>query len=259
MKQVPLGLWLFAVGLCLSWANSAIHIALSDRPMYIRSIRIFQNLTQINRILTLLVLSAGYLALVAAFLVGWHRHLVAVVILVVLATIRRFEIAQWPGDIVVRLGKYVPAAACLLAWLVSSNVLVQLGQDRVRAEALGWDAACGVMAGAHVLAGIAKVRESGWVWLLPKYQSLLVAERAYVGPRVLRGLRWSIASSKSASLVVGITGFTVELLAGLFVVPDLRPFLLAVILLLYTGFVVLLGYLELEWMLVLTAITLLAR
>lgn len=259
MSRVPLGFWLFAVALCLSWANSAIHVALSDRPMYIRSIRIFQNLTQIKRIVCLLVLSLGYLALVGLFLVGWHRPWIALVILGVLLSIRRFEIAQWPGDIVVRLGKYVPAAACLLAWLVSSSVLAWLGHERVRAEALGWDAACGVMAGAHVLAGIAKVRESGWVWLLPKYQSLLVAERAYVGPRILRGLRWSIASSKTASLVVGATGFSVELLAGLFVVPELRPFLLGVILLLYTGFLVLLGYFEIEWMLVLTAITLLAR
>jgi ABC-type amino acid transport system permease subunit len=253
-----IGRWLFVFGLFLSWANSAVHVALSDRPLYIRSARVFQGGARTGRVMALSIATLPVLGLCVAFLRGLHLEWVALAILVLLATIRRFEILQWPGDIVVRLGKYVPAAACLLAWLVSQPILKHFGFSSAEANHLGWNAACGVMAGAYVLAAIAKLRETGWKWMKPRYQALLVAERAYLGPALLRRMRSAIAHSRRASAVVGATGFFVELFAILFVVPLIRPYLLGVVLVLNFGFLTLLGYFELEWMVVLVAITLLA-
>jgi hypothetical protein len=250
--------WLFAFGLFLSWANSALHVALSDRPLYIRTLRVFRGKAPAPKVIALALATVGYLALIGLFLSGQHREWVALAILVVLAAIRRFEIAQWPGDIVVRLGKYVPAAACLAAWLVTRVVCSFARVPDETADTLGWSSACGVLAGVHVLAVIAKVRESGWGWMHSRYQALLVAERAFTGPRVLRGLRSAVAQSKRVSALVGAYGFFAEAGSVLFVVPAARPFVLGAVLLLHLGFLTLLGYFELEWVVVMSSVVLLA-
>ncbi len=252
------GRWLFAVALFLSWANSATHVALSDRPLYIRTMRVFQGGAPVGKVATLLVATSAMVALIIAFVIGSHPEWSALGIVVSLALIRRFEIRQWPGDIVVRLGKYVPSAACLLAWLVSQPVLRAFGFDTDSTRRLGWNSACGVMAGAYVLAAIAKLRESGWVWVKPRYQALLIAERAYVGLPIFRGIRSRAARSRSTSAVIGFAGFVSEFLAIAFVVPVARPYVVALVVLLHAGFVILLGYFEPEWVIVIIAVTMLA-
>jgi hypothetical protein len=247
---------LFALGLLLSWANSALHIALADRPIYAGSIRMFRGSVGRTRLALVLGASVAYVALVVSFVAGTHPRASAAAIVAALAVIRRFEIAQWHDDIVVRLGKYVPAAACLLAWLSTDIALEALGTPE--AERLAWNAACGVLAGAHVLAGIAKVRESGPSWMQAHHQALLIAERAFAGPAWMRSLRLAVARSPRASHVVGIVGLVAEFAAILLVVPAARPFVVTAMLVLYLGFMLLLGYFEIEWMAVILAVALLA-
>jgi hypothetical protein len=247
---------LFALGLLLSWANSAIHVALYDRPIYALSPRMFRGRVGGMRLVPVLGASVGFVGLVGLFFAGIHREITAVAVLAALVGIRRFEIAQWKGDVVVRLGKYVPAGACLLSWLVADLVLRALAVEAP--ERLAWNASCGMLAGAHVLAGIAKVRESGWAWMHGRYQALLIAERGFAGPRWLRALRLAVARSMRASWLVGVVGMLAEFGAFLFVVPAARPFVLAAMMILYLGFMVLLGYFEFEWIVVIVAVTLLA-
>ncbi|MFZ5482337.1 MAG: hypothetical protein ACOZNI_36585 [Myxococcota bacterium] len=252
------GLWLLGAGLLLSWANSALHVLLSDRPFYLLSARLFDGRVRAARAAVLAVLSLGYGGLVVAFVRAGASERLAVAILACLVAIRQWEIAQWQGDLVVRLGKYVPTAACLAGWLVAQPILRASGVGEGEAWRLGWDAACGVMAGVYVLAGIAKLRESGPEWAKARHQALLVAERAYFGPRPLRALRLAVARSRASSAVVGAVGLGLELGAVAFLVPSLRPGLAGAIVAMHLGFFVLLGYVELEWTVVLLAITLLA-
>lgn len=252
------GRWFFAVGIMLSWINSATHVALPDRPLYMRSRRIFKGRATLAKTLLLGAGTLSMLTLVGFFLTRRFPEATAFGIIALMIVIRRFEIRQWPGDIVVRLGKYVPAGAALTAWLVTQPISRAFGVSAERAHGLGWHASCGVLAGAYVLAAIAKLRESGWVWMHPRYQALLIAERAYYGPPALRGLRSWIASGKRSSTVVGVVGLFGEIVAIAFVVPALRVPILAFVLLLNFGFWVLLGYLELEWMVVFVGITLLS-
>jgi hypothetical protein len=190
---------LFSLGLLLSWANSAIHVAFSDRPIYMLSARMFRGRVRGLRLLPVLAASVVFVTLTALFLVDIQREIVAAALLGGLLAVRRFEIAQWKGDVVVRLGKYVPAGGSLLAWLVANLVLRLCHVEQ--AERLAWNAATGVLAGAHVLAGIAKVRESGWSWMHARYQALLVAEPASRWRARCARARWSgswVCSANSA-------------------------------------------------------------
>jgi hypothetical protein len=252
------GRLLFCFALVLSWANSAMHVALADRPLYAMSGRVREEPAIPNRLPAILVASAAFVGLVITFYLGIHVEWIAALILLSLIAIRRFEIRQWPGDIVVRLGKYVPAGACLLAWLIAAIVLTALGFPTARAHELGWQASAGVLAGAYVLAAIAKLRETGLDWMNPGYQALLVAERAFSGPPAIRSLRAAIARSRLACQIVGSVGFFAEFLAAGFIFPPARPVVLAAVIALHLGFIVLLGYFEPEWVAVMIAVFLLA-
>jgi hypothetical protein len=252
------GRWLFGLALVLSWANSALHVALPDRSMYAPNRRTFRGLPALGRVLPLVLASLVYVALVVAFLRGVAEEAAALLILAALASIRRVEIGRWPGDLVVRLGKYAPSAACLLAWLVGKLALGALGWSQASARVLAWNASCGVMAAAYFLAGIAKYREAGIGWMNPQHQALLVAERAFAGPAVLRRMRLFIVRSRVMSRSMGIAGFVGEFAAAAFVFPAARPAVLALIFSLHLGFVLLLGYFEPEWLAVMLAVTLLA-
>lgn len=257
--MTTLGTWLFALGLVVAWANSAVHVALSDRPLYMMSRRMFEGRVRASRLVAVGVPTIFFLVLVACFVAGVWPEVVALALLLSLFGIRRWEIAQWEGDVVVRLGKYAPAAACLLGWLVTQPVVRALGFSIEEGRRLGWDAACGVLGGAYALAAVSKLRESGIVWAEARYQALLVAERGFSGPAWVRSLRLAVARSPSASRFVGLTGLWVEVLALAFVVPDARVVVLAAVIAVHVGFVVLLGYFEPEWILVMTASAVLAR
>lgn len=256
--SATIGIVLFGISLMLSWINSSFHVALPDRPLYSPSPRIFQGAAPKGRVLPVALAALPFTALTVLFVLDIARVWVGIALFVAMLAIRRAEIVQWKGDIVVRLGKYVPTAACLLAWLVAQPALLFAGYAEEEARVLGWDAACGVMAGAYVLAGIAKLRESGVQWAESKYQALLVAERAFAGPAIVRSTRLAVARSRFASRIVGIAGLATEFLAIGLVVPVLRPIVVALVLVLHAGFVVLLGYAEYEWVVVIVSIVLMA-
>lgn len=258
MSVRDVGYALFSIALVLSWANSAAHVLLSDRPLYMHSRRVFEGGVRGRRAAALAAPTLGFLALVWLFFARIQPELVAMLLLGAMAVIRRLEVMQWEGDVVVRLGKYVPAAACLLAWLMADAALFALGYDADVARPTAWNAACGVMAGAYVLAGIAKLRESGPEWVHPRYQSLLIAERGYSGPTWVRRFRVAIARSRTASWIVGISGLAIEFAAIILVVPELRWITVGAVLAVHLGFTVLLGYFEPEWIVVIVAVVALA-
>lgn len=252
-----LGIWLYFVALLLSWANSAMHVAVPERPIYAGSPVVLEGAPPKSRALPLGAATLLFVALALSFTLGYWMEWVGLGLFVMMSIIRRFEIAQWEGDIVVRLGKYVPTAACMLGWLVTQLVLGAMGYEEAERHQLGWDAACGMLAGAYVLAGIAKVRQSGWVWTHPKYQALLLAERGFIGPPWVRKVRLAAARSRPVASVIGISGFLIEFVAAAYVIPAARPVVLAAVILLHLGFMLLLGYFEFEWVVVMTATTLL--
>jgi len=248
---------LFAIGLAISWLNSSLHIALAERPVYAGSPRMFRGPVSRGRLVSVLAAGSAFFALLLLFVLRIQPELVAAGILLALISIRRVEIAQWHDDIVVRLGKYAPAGACLAGWLAADVALQLWGKPAAEARLLGWNASCGVMAGAYVLAGLVKLRKSGLGWVRADRQALLVAERAFAGPRWLRSLRLAVVRSKTASLGAGIFGLGVELGAIGLVYPPARLPVAAAVLALHGGFMLLLGYFEIEWLAVLMAIVLL--
>ncbi len=248
-----------SLALLLSWANSAMHIAWSDRPVYAMRLEMFGPPTRRRRVVLLVVATLPFLALVYCFASGVWPRLAALGVIAFLMIIRRIEIADWPDDIVVRLGKYVPAGAALSAWLVASQIARQLGEPPARADVLGWHAACGVIGGAYVLSAIAKLRLTGWDWMRSHHHALLIAERAYTGPRFIRSARHVVARSSAVGLVVGVFGLMMEIGAIGFVFPSVRVYAAAGILTMQAGIWVLLGYFEPEWYLVVGALLLLAN
>src|SRR5262245_38936914 len=117
------GHWLFALALLLSWANSAYHVTFSDRPVYAMSRRVLEGHVAGARLAVVGVASMGFVLLVAFFVASVWVEAISVSLFLAMAMVRRWEIAQWRSDIVVRLGKYVPTAACFLGWLVAQPIL----------------------------------------------------------------------------------------------------------------------------------------
>jgi hypothetical protein len=250
------GEWLFVAALGASWANSTLHVAFADTPLYALAARELRRLPPMRKIIGLL----GATALFVAALWMWHdspwRRAGAVVVLVCLIAIRAWETRQWHGNTVVRLGKYVPAAACLLGWLGASTVTSLLGWSDAEAEAAGWEGAAGVFASLYVLAGLSKLKLTGLSWMRPAHQALLIAERAFTGPAFVRRLRRAASRSRFVCGTIGVYGLVSELLAGLYVFPVLRMPLTVGFAALHVGIVLLLGYIEPEWWLVMVAVTL---
>ncbi len=88
---------------------------------------------------------------------------------------------------------------------------------------------------------------------------LLIAERAFWGPRIVRGLRLAVARSRAWSTAAGVFGLGVELAALALVVPEARVPAAAGVIALHLGFMTLLGYFEIEWLVVLVALLFLGR
>ena len=247
---------LFGAALMASWTNSAVHVAAGDRPIYAESTRGVRPSVGWGRLGILAALTLGFFCLVYAFVTaGALRWAPGVGALVALGVVRRFEIAAWPGDIVVRLGKYAPSAACLLGWLVAYGVARGRGASLSHAEKWGFEAAAGVLASVYVLAGIAKLRESGWGWVRARQHALLIAERAYTGPGWVRGVRLWVARSRGLCALVGLAGLFIELGAVAYLWPDARPMVAVLVIGLHGGFKLLLGYSEPELIFLWVALT----
>lgn len=246
---------LFAAALGLSWTNSALHVLWSDRPIYAPLASELMRPTRAGRSVVLAVATVGFAGLVWAWMAGTCPGLAAMGVLGALLALRQWEKRQWAGDVVVRLGKYVPAAACLTGWLCASALAMAAGWEAARADAAGWEAAAGVMAATYTLAALSKLRLTGWRWMAAPNQALLIAERAYSGPLWVRRARRAVSRSPRACRLVGVFGLAAELLFALFVFPELRVPLTVVVVALHFGIGVLLGYIELEWVMVMVGIT----
>lgn len=244
---------LFSAALLVSWLGSVVHILGADRPISAMSPRMFRVPVRGAKVVAATLSTLLFFMCVASFATNRSRPAAAAAMLLLLAAVRGVERAQWPGDLVVRLGKYPPAGACLFGWLCGWSVACGLG--RPDADALGWHAACGVMGAAYFLSAFAKLRASGADWMRWEYHALLIRERSFRGPHWLRSLRRNISTSKVACSAVGRGGLAIELLAASFVFPVARPFVGVSVLSLLAGFALLFGYFEPEWMLLVCALT----
>ncbi len=234
------------VALAFSWIKSALLTLRAHDMPYTRGVGLGP-LTHRRLQPLLLVGALLQLVLIEAWVVRWNPLWVAPAVLAMQAGVRRIEQRQWPSDDVVRLGKYAPGSAALLAhWTVTLLT---------GSEAAGWEAAAGVMGATLALAALAKWREAGTNWFKASGMGLLVAERAAFGPAPLRWVRRKVAGSKPLSAACSQIGMGLEASGVLFVFPDLRLWLAGALVALLVNFYVLLGYVEEEWMLTLIAVT----
>lgn len=249
-----IGQWIFTVALGFAWLNSALHVLWADRPMYAVSGAALRAPVSFRRAS---VIGFATLAYIGALWVwsGPAPQIGAAAVIAALFLIRQWEVRTWAGDTVVRLGKYAPAAACLLGWLVASWVLPLFGFDEERSLTLAWEAAAGVLAALYVLAAASKWQKSGLSWMRYQHQALLIAERAFSGPGWVRAARRWTSRRPRVCAAIGVLGFGAELLFGLYVFPEARIPLTLVVLGLHGSIMVLLGYVEPEWILAMVGVT----
>lgn len=113
-----------------------------------------------------------------------------------------------------------------------------------------------MLAAAYVLAAVAKHEQSGWRWGESANVALLVAERAYGGARSLFAFRMWAAESPRLCGALAKASMCIEAAGVTYLVSSLRWPFTAGASLLQLGIVVLLGYLEIEWILVMIAVSL---
>lgn len=247
-----LGASLFWASLMLSWMNSATHVLHPEKQVYDRWARLLGQRWANRRFVPLAILTAVFASLAAAFCTGVWPLTTGWVLLAMMAGIRQWEIGQWNYDIVVGLGKYVPTAGALLGYVATAGLVGWLW-PAMDADARGWDAACGVLAGCWGLAAIAKFRESGMHWVSSENVALLVYERTYHGPRGLNRFRRAAARSPLICYAAANVGMWGEAAGVAFLFPAARwPVAIALFFFQLT-ILLLLGYVELEWMLVMLA------
>ncbi len=238
--EAVLGLALFA-GLANTW----FHLLYHRSPLYLDPLSLVGRHAAARPSWTQWGTFALAITGVVAFASGKAPLLGGATALAAIYRLRRWEVATYPGDTVTRLGKYAPASALLMAWLLAYLL------DKTHT----WDAAAGVFAACYVLAAIAKVRETGWGWGRAENMSLLLAERGFGR---FGALRLRLAQSRAACAVIGASGLGVEFAAAGFVWAPARPGLAVGI----VGFKaltwLLYGYFEPEWALTAAAIGLAA-
>ena len=255
MDPMAVGIVLFGISLVLSWANSATHVLHAEKLVYDRWASVLLQRPSNQRGAVLGALTLVFVALTVGFCwqPGWTRHLCGWTLLGMMLMIRGWEIRQWNREIVVGLGKYVPTAAATLAYLLTHALVSGLAPSW-NADAAGWQAGCGVMAGSWGLAAWAKYVESGLVWSSAGNVALLVRERSFMGPRPLVRLRRWVSGQRPLCLMAAYVGFWGEAAGVAFVVPALRWPSAVFFTIFQIGIMVLLGYYELEWVMVMIAL-----
>ena len=244
------GRWLFGLCLFMSWLNAALHIVNAESMPYTRGMS-FRALFDGKRGL-LLAGTVAYLVLVGFWTAGIQPAWTGLAIVCAIGLIQALEAAQWPGDTVVRLGKYSPSGSALAGYVVAYFIAQHMG---LAPDEAGWEAACGVMGAAWFLAGLKKWVRSGSRWFWGQTTGLMLLERAYMGPKVIRSLRIGLVSSPFTLKFIGVIGLAVELAGIAMCVPDLRWAFTAMVVVLLGLTAVVLGYTEPEWMLVLIALS----
>ena len=252
---MTVGIVLFGISLVLSWVNSATHVLHAEKLVYDRWASLLIQRPTNQRWMILGLLTVIFVALAVGFCwqPGLSRHLCGWSMLGMMVMIRGWEIRQWNRAIVVGLGKYVPTAGAMMAYLIT-HALVSWLAPSWNADAAGWQAGCGVMAGSWGLAAWAKYVESGLVWSSAGNVALLVRERSFMGPRPLARLRRWVSGQRLLCLVSAYVGFWGEAAGVFFVVPALRWPSAVFFTIFQIGIMVLLGYYELEWVAVMIAL-----
>jgi hypothetical protein len=248
-----LSMVLFAVSLLLSWLNSATHVLHAEKLVYNRWITLLGERPGNRRWIVLGLLTLVYLGLLLAFCVDVGRQPAGWLMLGLMMLIRGWEIRQWNREVVVGLGKYVPAGASLLGFLVGS-LLVGWLRPEWNADAAGWDAAAGVLAACWGLAAFAKLRESGLRWTSAANVAVLVRERSYMAPRPIARLRRAVSKLPWLCMAAAYVGFWGEAAGMLFIFPVLRWPVAIASALFQLGITILLGYWELEWIVIMLAV-----
>lgn len=248
-----IGIALFGLSLLVSWSSSCSHYIFGQMPVYHGYVRQRGRLPGSLRTAAVVGSSVVFLVLTTAFCLGVWPVWTGLAVLAMMAVVRQLEIREWNYDIVVGLGKYVPAAAALLGYLAA--YLLAQGLDlELTPDQAGWDGACGVLAGCWALAAIAKFRESGMRWTRSDNTALLVAERSYLGSPVLNRIRKKASRMPLVCLLAGNVGMWGELAGFGFVLPGLRWPIAIGLTFFQLGIWVLLGYVETEWILIMVAL-----
>ncbi len=248
------GRWLFCACLAISWLDSLGNAFSSESLPYTRGIRLTPGAPG-RRSWALGAATAAFAAALAGFAQRRAQAVCGLAALGLLAWLRREEISRWPGEEVVRLGKYFPSAACLAGYLAA--YLACAARPAAYREAAGWEAACGVLAGAYAISAWMKWKEAGREWFSSANMGLLIAERAHDKPAWLAPARLFVASSPRLCVALAAAGLGLEALALGFVAPPLRWPFAAASALFQALIAVFLGYVELEWILIVAVLALL--
>lgn len=247
------GRHLFGICLLLSWLNSSANILACGHMPYTRGIDMSLRLPFKAEVFLIAVMTAAGLAAGEAFVLRFYQAWTGASVLVLIAAMRAIEMRQWPGETVVSLGKYFPAAACLAAYLAAFGLAAKAPLSY--REAAGWEAACGVLAAAYALSAWTKWRKAGKAWFNSTNLGLLMAERKDDKPLFLGPLRLYLACSPRFCKAFAALALILEACGVVYVVPSARwPFTIAATLF-QAGIAVLLGYMELEWILLIIALT----
>jgi hypothetical protein len=231
--------------------NTLFHLLFHRAPLYLDPTALPGRVGTVPLRPAQIAIALGAAVGALGFAAGGRPELWAALTLLCVWRLREWEVATWPGDIVVRLGKYAPASAALLGFAVFHALADLAGFGAAEREAFGWDAAAGVFGGAYLLAAIAKVRLTGWDWGRAEHMSLMLAERGFGR---FGGIRLRIAQSRRACALIGAVGMGMELAGPLLAVRGLRAPLAVAILAFKFLTWVLFGYSEPEWALTIAAI-----
>lgn len=162
---------------------------------------------------------------------------------------------DWARDPTRKRGLWAYALA-LAAWSLAEQRLAAAGVTHGKllpasvalALALsGAEAACGVVAAIYTLAGIAKLRGAGALFLDPDYLGTLVLERSFHVAAPLGQLRLALAESRVLITLLAATTLVLELSGALFVLPRCRRPLALALLFMHAGIAAAMGYVYVQW------------
>ncbi len=120
----------------------------------------------------------------------------------------------------------------------------------------GAEAACGVVAAIYTLAGIAKLRGAGALFLDADYLGTLVLERAFHVAAPLGQLRLALAESRVVITLLAAATLVLELSGALFVFRSARRPLALALVLMHAGIAVAMGYVYVQWAVVVVGLAL---
>lgn len=150
-------------------------------------------------------------------------------------------IEAMPGE---RHGKHLPAIV-----LLASSIADLAGRPQRAIEA-----SAGAVGGVYVSAGLSKLVVGGAGWLAPGALSMLIAERYVAAPEPLASLRHFVGLSPRLSSALALFALVAELGGIGWVVPRWRRAMAALAFAMHVGIALLLGFVYVEWMLVLVGL-----